>query len=97
MSGTEIFCSGQIVFLIISKSSDRGFITEGPFGVDYIIISNNAVKDFAHLQKLFTFKKVIFDSSNDFYYLQQAVRDLNRLGLKYHNVKEKGAFIIDTG
>ena len=97
LSGTEIFCSGQIVFLIISKSPDREFITEGPFGVDYIIISNNAVKDFAHLQKLFTFKKVIFDSSNDFYYLQQAVRDLNRLGLKYHNVKEKGAFIIDTG
>ena len=96
ISGAKIFSSGRIVFLIISKSPDRGFVSEQPFGVDYIIISNNAVKDFSYLQKLFTFKKVIFDSSNDYYYLQQAAKELDRSGLKYHNVRENGAFIIDV-
>ena len=54
------------------------------------------MKDFSYLQKLFTFKKVIFDSSNDYYYLRQAVKELDRSGLKYHNVRENGAFIIDV-
>jgi competence protein ComEC len=60
---------------------------------DYIILSKNAEIRIEELSSYFEFEMIIFDSSNSFYKIRNWKNDCEKLGIKCHDVIEKGAYI----
>ena len=61
--------------------------------LDYIILSENINIKISELKKYFEFKKIIFDSSNSFYKIQNWEKECIKNNISYYNVIDKGAFI----
>lgn len=62
--------------------------------IDYLIIGNNAVKDIIMLRKQLSFKKLIIDSSNSFYFANAILKQSAPLALDIHSVVHQGAFVV---
>lgn len=94
-SEIKFFLAGEDLFLIIDKAIDPGYNSQSRISVDYVVISQNAVRDFEYLSKLFLIKKVILDGSNDHYYTRWASNELERLRMDYHNIRKDGCLVIE--
>ncbi|MDX9695488.1 MAG: ComEC/Rec2 family competence protein [Bacteroidales bacterium] len=81
---------------IIQINTDKlkKFAVESPIIVDYLILSENINMSISDLQKYFTCKQVIFDSSNQLFRVNQWKKDCELLGQAYHSVSHQGAFVI---
>ena len=64
--------------------------------VDYLIVSQNAIKDLTSIQNYIQADKIIFDSSNSFYYVDKMLKQANKLHLIVHSVLHDGAFEVKT-
>lgn len=62
--------------------------------VDYLIIGNNAVRSLETLAGSLTFGCLVLDSSNTPGYAKRIVAEADRMGIKYHSVPERGAFVM---
>lgn len=65
-----------------------------PVKLDLLIISKKPKLDIARLAKVFEIKQVVFDSSVHPGTLKNWKKDCEALGLVYHDVSEKGAFVM---
>jgi competence protein ComEC len=65
--------------------------------VDYLIISNNALKDLKLLAAHIDAKQILLDSSNTYYFATKLLDDAVPLGLRVHSVWHRGAFQEITG
>ncbi len=79
--------------LLLSKPirKDRRIIE--PLQVNYLVISNNAIKDFSEFGKRFDSDVVLFDTSNDFWYAKWAEKLLKTQNINCHNAWQEGAYI----
>ncbi|HRH47495.1 MAG TPA: ComEC/Rec2 family competence protein [Panacibacter sp.] len=69
--------------------------TENKIPVDIIIISGNPKIYISQLQQAFTFKQLIFDSSNPLWKTGLWKKDCDSLHLRFHSVAQQGAFVMD--
>jgi competence protein ComEC len=76
----------------ILQLSIPGFELAGPAQVDYIVISNNAVRDPYQIRGI-RCKKVILDSSNSFFFSSRFLEAAKLYKLDVHSVLHHGAFI----
>ena len=58
--------------------------------VDYVIISNNAVRTLSTLDRLFTYQMLIIDSSNSHYRSLKLVAEATSANVLYHSVPAQG-------
>jgi competence protein ComEC len=65
--------------------------------VDYLIISNNALKDIKLLAAHIDAKQILLDSSNTYYFATKLLKEAAPLGLRVHSVWHRGAFQEITG
>ncbi len=65
------------------------------FDIDLLIISKNPKLYVAKLQKVFNIKEIVFDGSVPFWKLTYWKRDCDSLHIPYHDVSEKGAFVMN--
>ena len=72
---------------ILKYNSDKKLKT------NYIILSKNAEISIQELSSYFEFGMIIFDSSNSFYTIRKWKSDCEKLGIKCHDVLEKGAYV----
>jgi competence protein ComEC len=61
--------------------------------VDFIIFSKNVNVSLQEVVEKISAKKVIFDSSNSQYKVNQWVKEAKKLNIHYHSVMQQGAFI----
>jgi len=95
-SGIKLFLAGDDLFMIIDKSIDPDYKSRSRIPVDYVVVSQNAVRNFEYLNRLFLIKKIILDGSNDYYYTRWASDELERLRMDYHNIRKDGCLVIDV-
>ncbi|MFC5269577.1 ComEC/Rec2 family competence protein [Adhaeribacter terreus] len=65
-----------------------------PLKVDYLVVRNNAWISAKKLQQNFRFKKLVFDSSNETWYVKWLSGQLETAAIPYHNVTTQGAFTV---
>lgn len=86
---------GKKILLIDSEVRRIDFEIHQKLKVDFIIFSNNAIIYIDQLQKMFHFEQLVFDSSNHKWRITKWKTECERLGLKYWDVTEEGAFVYN--
>jgi hypothetical protein len=81
----------RVLILRDDKYSNR--TVDIPLALDYIVLANNADVSVEDILRLFTFKKIIIDSSNSWYYRKKILKLLDENSIEYYDVSNKGAFI----
>jgi competence protein ComEC len=77
----------------ILQITDRDFDFPGPLAVDWLIVGNNALADVTILADRLTFRKVVLDSSNSFFFASRFLEAAKLHKLEIHSVLHQGAFI----
>ena len=83
-----------IRFLRLSGDGWMDFEMTKTIGVDYLILSNNSVKDIREVQNKFLFKKLILDSSNSIFYSRKLKDQSQELGIVVHSTLLDGATTV---
>ncbi|MBI2966822.1 MAG: ComEC family competence protein [Bacteroidetes bacterium] len=65
--------------------------------VDILILGKNANISLKRLRELYTFKKLIFDSSNSTWKIKRWQKEAGEMNIEYYSVPEKGAYVLDIG
>ncbi|MEO7989679.1 MAG: ComEC/Rec2 family competence protein [Chryseolinea sp.] len=91
--GCTLLVWKQKTILILNQ---RTFTLPNNLKVDYLIISQNAIKDLTSIQNHIQTDKVIFDSSNSFYYVDKMLKQANELHMNVYSVLHDGAFEVKT-
>ncbi len=68
--------------------------SELPFSLDYLIVANNAINDFAQLAK-FQFQFLVIDSSNKFYIAERLKTKAEELNLPHYSLLHSGALEVN--
>lgn len=71
-------------------------IPENKQDVDLLIISKNPKLYISRLANVFNIKQVVFDGSVPFWKLPYWKKDCDSLHIPYHDVNEKGAFVMNV-
>jgi len=66
-----------------------------PIQVDYILISENAMVDFAVLKDQFICRRFIFDATNKRYLVEKWKKQCEELNLPTHDIAGQGALVIN--
>ncbi len=82
-------------FLIIRDNKVADYYTENKIDVDYIILSNDVYLKIEDIDLLFNFDKIIFDSSNKYWRIDNWIEECKELDLEYFSVPDSGVFILD--
>ncbi len=86
--GKLIVWQGKSILLVEESVQDAV-----PPAVDYIVIRNTAFRKVEELLPVFGKQKLIFDTSNKFYALENLRRQAQKIGLPWYFVDEQGAFL----
>ncbi|MFC2087120.1 ComEC/Rec2 family competence protein [Bacteroidota bacterium] len=81
--------------LVLRDNELKNYFTLKRQYLDYIILSNNASVCIQDLVELFIIGKVIIDSSNRFYRIENWVKECKELGIDCFNIDSMGAFSIE--
>jgi len=96
------FNYGRNIFLWRSKKIlliDKSIVFQSPenkIAVDAIIISQNPKIKIANLASVFNCNEWIFDASNSGWNITKWKKQCDDLNLNYHDVNEKGAFVMSV-
>ncbi len=63
--------------------------------LDYIILSKNVKTSLAEIQKRFSSRQVIIDSSNSLYSVTKWMNEAKQLNIPCYSVTQNGAFVLD--
>jgi competence protein ComEC len=69
--------------------------TTGKIRVDVIILSKNPKYTIEDIQHAFSFRQLVFDSSNPMWKIRRWKKDCDSLHLRFHSVPEQGAFELN--
>ncbi len=79
--------------LIINDRKQILYQTNNKLNIDYIILSKNTEVNISEVKNLYDVKLIIFDSSNNFYKVEQWKNECAELNQKCYSVIKNGAFI----
>jgi competence protein ComEC len=88
MSATLIAWNGKKVLLV-----DTPIQNIRPVEVDYLVISQNALKYYS-IPKQIKASAIILDSSNSYYFAERMMKYASEQGLQIHSVRHEGAFQV---
>ncbi|MGZ8554505.1 MAG: ComEC/Rec2 family competence protein [Chitinophagaceae bacterium] len=86
------FCNKNIV-LLDSSNSYKQSTTRYP--IDLLVVSKNPKLYLPHLANSFIINQVVFDGSAAAWKLKSWKKECDSLGIPYHDVSEKGAFVMN--
>jgi competence protein ComEC len=81
------------ILLLDSTISFASSITKYP--IDLLVVSKNPKLYISHLNNSFTIKQIVFDGSVPAGKLKYWKKDCDSLHIPYHDVAEKGAFVMN--
>jgi competence protein ComEC len=81
--------------VLLMDGSFHSLPAQNKIAVDVIIISKNAEVNINQLQSTFSFRELVFDSSNPSWKIERWKKDCDSLHLRFHSVSEQGAFVMD--
>lgn len=90
------FRGGQLILWrgnTILKLTDKDFQIPGAMAVDLLVIGNNALTDLERIADKVTFRKVVLDSSNSFFFASRFLEATKLHKLDVHSVLHQGAFV----
>ncbi len=91
--GCTVLVWKQKTILILNQNE---FTLPENIEVDYLIVSQNAIKDLRSIQNRIHSKKIIFDSSNSFFYVDKILKQADELHIDVYSVLHEGAFNVET-
>jgi competence protein ComEC len=91
--GCTLLVWKQKTILIVNQNT---FSVPKNLKIDYLIVSQNAVKDLTSIQNYIQTARIIFDSSNTFYYVDKMLKQANELHMNAFSVLHDGAFEVKT-
>jgi competence protein ComEC len=74
---------------------DSKFFLPDSLSVDFVIVSNNAVKNIEELSSRVQMRQLILDSSNSHYFTTQILKKSNTISAKIYSVLHHGAFELN--
>jgi competence protein ComEC len=89
LQGCKLICWRDQVILQIDRSD---FCIPQGVKIDYLIVSNNVLKDLSDVNKL-NVKDLIIDSSNSLYYANKLLKQARANNIRVHSILHEGAFI----
>jgi len=87
------FCDKKILIMRDKVMAEN--ISDKIIDLDYIILSHNIYISIDDLIKNFTFKQIIFDSSNKLIRIERWTEECQKLGINYYSVPDSGAFVLN--
>lgn len=66
-----------------------------PLEVDFVIFRNNPTVAIDEITRLFTFKKLVFDSSNSRRNMKKWIETCEKMNIPFYDVSGEGAFIVE--
>lgn len=87
----HLFFIGDQSVLLINPAFQK--ISNLPFQVDILVLSNNPYVNFRDLNNSIHFKQVVFTANNYQSNINRWLRHCQKLGLPSYNIKEEGAFV----
>lgn len=81
--------------ILLLNSSFNVEAAQGKIAADIIIISQKPKITMADINNSFTFKQLVFDSSNPLWKIRRWKKDCDSLHLRFYSVPEQGAFEMD--
>ncbi len=91
--GCTLLIWKQKTILILNQNA---FTLPENLEVDYLIVSQDVIKDMALIQNHIQADKIIFDSSNSFYHVDKMLKQANELHMNVYSVLHEGAFKVKT-
>ncbi len=83
------------VVVHLSDNEYNNIIEDEYFPADILIIGNDKTFSISHLNKIFRPSIVVIENTLSAYYRKQLIEECNNLNIKYHDVSQDGAFIIN--
>ena len=90
--GLQFYSMHKKTFLWIKS---KEFQLPESVAVDYVIVSNNAIKSFRQIADHINFNQVVFDSSNSYYYCERLEKEAKAMNKTSYSVLKEGAFILN--
>lgn len=82
-----------IRLIMVQDNEIMRYQTDETLELDYIIVGNNAIHNISSLSEYYDYRAIIFDSSNESWYLDKMQEALKDTGIDYHMVSQSGAFV----
>lgn len=93
--GNAIQFNNQRIVLLNQSFSQKKAI-EKKFTCDYIILQHNPNITLAQLKNQYQFRVLIFDGSNNYWFIKKWKAKCKAEGIVYRDVKNEGAYIINA-
>jgi hypothetical protein len=93
VNGQQVMVWRGLKLISIAKPLKKNLAT--PAEVDVLILQNNVWTSAEKLTTNFKFKKVIFDSSNQSWYVKKISEELKAANIPFHDVATDGAFVVE--
>jgi len=81
--------------ITIGIHSGQGLIFKQPIQLDYLVISRGTDINLKNISKTYLFKKLIIDTTNDYYTANRLKNQAESLNLDFHSIPHQGAYTID--
>lgn len=92
----NLFQFNKVRIGLIDKQLPENTTKEHRFESDYIVLQNSPKITLEQLTKHYKFRELIFDGSNDYWFIKKWKAICNNTGIVYQDVKNGGAHIINT-
>ena len=92
IKGLQFYSIHKKTFLWIKS---KEFQLPQHVAVDYVIVSNNAIKSLRQIADHINFNQVVFDSSNSYRYCERLEKEAKAMNKSSHSVLKDRAFILN--
>lgn len=89
-TGKLVFWQGKVILQITKNNFSEGT----SLNIDYLLISNNSVRDLIAIKKYITFKKLVIDSNNSFYFASSLLKQAVEQKIDVHSLLHSGALVV---
>jgi competence protein ComEC len=97
-SYTRNFSGGRLIQwnnVVMMQISDKNFSITENLSVDYLVISNNSLRNLDEVINMIDAHHIIIDSSNSMYVADNLIKEANELNRPAHSVLREGAFVTE--
>lgn len=82
---------------VLGMSDGSGFLSDSlsyKIPLDFMLVYGKKRQSLSHLLNVYNFDYLIIDGNVPQYLTSELIEDSERLGIKYHSIREKGAFVV---
>jgi competence protein ComEC len=82
---------------VLGMSNGSDFLSDSlsyKIPLDFMLVYGKKRQSLSHLLNVYNFDYLIIDGTVPQYLTSELIEDSERLGIKYHSIREKGAFVV---